>query len=90
MERDLLGEDEQDMEDEETEFSSNETAGASTLAPLFRPAQTEREIEMRRSSHAYLVEQREAEPWSKATLHAPDTNEARAMRERCFGPFTPS
>lgn len=62
--------------------------GTSTLAPLLRPAQTEREIEARRSSHAYLVEQREAEPWSKATLHAPDSTESIATRERCFGPLT--
>ena len=45
----------------------------------------EREIEARRSSHAYLVEQREAEPWSPAKLHAPDARESLAMRERCFG-----
>ena len=56
-----------------------------TVAPQFRPAQTEREIEARRSSHAYLVEQREAEPWSAATLHPADSAESHAVRELCFG-----
>jgi hypothetical protein len=57
----------------------------SVLAPLFRPAQTEREMEARKSSHAYLVEQREAEPWSPATLHPPDSPRSLEVRERCFG-----
>lgn len=57
---------------------------ATAIAPQFRPAQTEREIEARRSSHAFLVEQREAEPWSEATLHAPDSDESRMVRSRCF------
>ena len=64
--------------------------GGPTVAPLFRPAQTEREIEARRSSHAYLVEQREAEPWSQATLHGPDQPESVAVRDRCFGPVSAS
>ena len=55
-----------------------------SVAPQFRPAQTEREIEARRSSHAFLVEQRESEPWSDATLHAADSEESRAVRETCF------
>ena len=64
-------------EGEDEDEGGDET---STLTPLFRPAQTEREIEARRSSHAYLVEQREAEPWSEAKLHPPD----REFTERVF------
>jgi hypothetical protein len=55
-----------------------------SIAPQFRPAQTEREIEARRSSHAFLVEQREAEPWSQATLHPPGSEAAQAVRAKCF------
>ena len=58
--------------------------GATAIAPQFRPAQTEREIEARRSSHAFLVEQREAEPWSEATMHSAESDASRAVRESCF------
>ena len=56
----------------------------SVIAPLFRPAQSEREMEARKSSHAYLVEQREAEPWSSATIHPLDSPCSLEVRERCF------
>ena len=53
--------------------------------PLFRPAQTEREIEARRSSHAFLVEEREKEPWSNANVYSPSSSESIAVRRRYFG-----
>lgn len=65
---------------------AEEGAASATLAPVFRAAQTEREIEARRSSYAYLVEQRDTEVWSKATLHPPDAAESLSVRERCFRP----
>lgn len=68
----------------EEDDEGEEEAAAATVAPHFRPAQTEREIEARRSSHAYLVEQRESEPWSVATLHAAHSTESHALREQCF------
>ena len=71
--------------DAEEEGEEETSGGGATVAPHFRPAQTEREIEARRSSHAYLVEQREAEPWSAATLHPADSAESHAVRELCFG-----
>lgn len=71
-------------EGDEEEAQGEEDEGGATVAPHFRPAQTEREIEARRSSHAYLVEQREAEPWSTATLHAADSTASTAVREACF------
>ena len=72
--------------DDEDEDDDEEAGGGATVAPHFRPAQTEREIEARRSSHAYLVEQREAEPWSVATLHAADSVESRNVRGMLLDP----
>jgi hypothetical protein len=57
---------------------------ASSLAPLLRPAQTEREMEARLSSHAYLIEQREAEPWCKATLSLPGSRASQETHRACF------
>lgn len=74
---------EEESEDEDDVDVKAEAAGQS-VAPQFRPAQTEREIEARRSSHAFLVEQREAEPWSVATLHAPYSEASNAVCEQCF------
>ena len=54
-------------------------------APVFRPAQTEKEIEARRTSHAYLMQQLEQEPWISATLHPPQSDESGLVRERLFG-----
>lgn len=67
----------------------DDDAGGSTVAPQFRPAQTEREIEARRSSHAYLMEKREAEPWSNATMYERESEDSRAVREAVFGRPTP-
>ena len=76
---------EDDGGDTEEEDEEEDTAGGATsVAPQFRPAQTEREIEARRSSHAYLVEQRESEPWSAATLFSAESAESRAVRDACF------
>lgn len=72
--------DEFEGEDEELE----EAAGSALVAPVFRAAQTEREIEARKSSHAYLLEQRDAEPWRKAILHPPEAPETKETRARCF------
>ena len=66
------------------EEEEEEDAAGSTIAPQFRPAQTEREIEARRSSHAYLMEQRESEPWSDATLHRAESEASHAVRQRVF------
>ena len=71
-------------EGEEGDEEEEEASGGATVAPHFKPAQTEREIEARRSSHAYLVEQRESEPWSVATLYAADSPESIGVREGCF------
>ena len=54
-------------------------------APVFRPAQTEKEIEARRTSHAYLMQQLEQEPWVSATLHPPESSASGVVRERLFG-----
>ena len=53
------------------------------MVPQFRPAQTG-EIEARRSSHAYLMEQRESEPWSNATIHRAESAESQAVRQMLF------
>lgn len=81
-------EDEQLEGGEEAAGEEDEEEGLApaAIAPIFRPAQTEREIEAQRSSHAYYVEQREAEPWSKATMLAPNSAGSAAVRERCFAP----
>jgi len=74
-------------EDEDDDGTAMGEASIMPLAvPLLRPAQTEREIEARRSSHAFLVEEREKEPWSAAHLHSPGTPESLAMREHIFRP----
>ena len=70
---------------EEDEDEDDEDAAGAAIAPQFRPAQTEREIEARRSSHAYLMEQREAEPWSDATLHEAESDASQAVRQMLFG-----
>ena len=66
----------------------NEAAPAAAkraAGPVFRPAQTEKEIEARRSSHAYLMQQLEQEPWVKAQLHTPGSDASGMARERLFG-----
>ena len=79
----------EDMEDDEDDdglalVGEDEATKLSTVN-LLRPAQTEREIEARRSSHAFLVEEREKELWSKAHMHAPESAASVAKREQCFG-----
>ena len=85
---DIGDEDEEDAADDEGTGeeggAEGSAASAISIAPQFRPAQTEREIEARRSSHAYLVEQREAEPWSDATLHPASSETSRAVCASCF------
>mmetsp|Transcript_19280 Transcript_19280/g.28886 ORF Transcript_19280/g.28886 Transcript_19280/m.28886 type:complete len:89 (+) Transcript_19280:1-267(+) len=62
-----------------------ESSGApSSFAPVFRPAQTEKEIEARRNSHAYMIEQQEAEEWSSAKLFAPESVQSRAVCDSIF------
>eukprot|EP00964_Phaeocystis_antarctica_P123106 scaffold86769_cov50-Phaeocystis_antarctica.AAC.2 len=39
----------------------------------------------RRTSHAYLMQQLEQEPWISATLHPPQSDESGLVRERLFG-----
>ena len=72
-------------DDDDEEDDDMDDAGVTPLPSLLRPAQTEREIEARRSSHAFLVEEREKEPWSTARMHSPDAPAAVAMRQHCFG-----
>ena len=69
--------------DEEGDDEEDEGGGA-TVAPHFRPAQSEREIEARKNSHQALVDHIATEPWSAATLHRAHSEESRAMREVCF------
>lgn len=80
----LDGADGADDDDDEEDDDMGD-AGVTPLPSLLRPAQTEREIEARRSSHAFLVEEREKEPWSTARMHTPDAPAAVAMRQHCFG-----
>jgi DNA-directed RNA polymerase-3 subunit RPC5 len=80
----VLDDEDEPMDDEDDDEEDEEGAAGSAIALQFRPAQTEREIEARRSSHAFLVEQREAEPWSDATLHAADSDASHAVRESIF------
>ena len=80
----LDGADGADDDDDEEDDDMGD-AGVTPLPSLLRPAQTEREIEARRSSHAFLVEEREKEPWSTARMHSPDAPAAVAMRQHCFG-----
>ena len=61
------------------------TGPVRAAAPVFRPAQTEKELEARRTSHAYLMQQLEQEPWISATLHPPQSDESGLVRERLFG-----
>ena len=72
------GSDEEAMEEEET-------GPRRAAAPLFKPAQTEKEIEARRTSHAYLMQQLEQEPWISTTLYPPESDESGLVRERLFG-----
>ena len=72
--------------DDDDDDNDDDGIGPSTIAPVFRPAQTEREIEARRSSHAYLVEQRDAEPWCDATLHPPDSEASKGARKVLWSP----
>ena len=65
-------------------------AASSSLMPVFRPAQTEKEIEARRNSHAYMVEQQEAEEWSAATLFGANSEESHTVRERMFAATEPA
>ena len=69
-------------DDEEMEEESGPVRAA---APVFRPAQTEKEIEARRTSHAYLMQQLEQEPWISTTLYPPECDESGLVRERLFG-----
>jgi len=72
-------------DDDDDDGDAGMSDAVTPLPSLLRPAQTEREIEARKNSHAFLVEEREKEPWSKAHLHSPDTPQSVAMRDRCFG-----
>jgi len=65
--------------------SSSQHADASAFGPIFRPAQSEKEIEARRNSHAYMAEQQDLEAWSPATLHPPESSESSAVRDAVFG-----
>ena len=56
-----------------------------SFTPVFRAAQTEKEIEARRNSHAYMIEQQEAEEWSSAKLRGAESDESKAVREAIFG-----
>ena len=69
-----------DVEEEAAPAAAKRAAG-----PVFRPAQTEKEIEARRSSHAYLMQQLEQEPGVKAQLHTPGSDASGMARERLFG-----
>lgn len=70
-------------DDEGMEVEEEETTPAKkATGPVFRPAATEKEIEARRSSHAYLMEQLEQEPWVTAKLFPPGSDESGMMRER--------
>ena len=83
-----------DKAEEEANKEVNKSRGADSeqadgapisFAPVFRAALTEREIEMRRNSHAYMVEQQEAEAWSEATLFASESGESSVVRKAVFG-----
>ena len=69
-------------DDEAMEVEEEEATPAKKATPVFRPAATEKEIEARRSSHAYLMEQLEQEPWVTAKLFPPGSDESGMMRER--------
>ena len=70
-------------DDEAMEAEEEETTPAKKVAgPVFRAAATEKEIEARRSSHAYLMEQLEQEPWVTAKFFPPGSDESGMMRER--------
>ena len=74
------------VSDGDEPIEEEESASAMrAAAPVFRPAQTEKEIEARRTSHAYLMQQLEQEPWISATLHPPQSDESGLVRERLFG-----
>lgn len=52
---------------------------------VFKRAETEKELEARRSSHAYFQEQLDAEPWSEARLLPADSGESVQLRSQLFG-----
>ena len=71
--------------DEPMEEAEDAPGPMRAAAPVFRAAQTEKEIEARRTSHAYLMQQLEQEAWVSATLHPPESESSGVVRERLFG-----
>lgn len=60
-------------------------AQSTSVLPVFKRAETEKEEEARRSSHAYWLEQRESEPWRQLQLHQEDEADTKEVRRDTFG-----
>jgi DNA-directed RNA polymerase-3 subunit RPC5 len=58
---------------------------STSVLPVFKRAETEKEEEARRSSHAYWLEQRESEPWLKLQLHDQTDPATDEVRRDTFG-----
>ena len=52
---------------------------------FFKRAETEKEEEARRSSHAYWLAQREAEPWRELRMHGGGDAATVEVRRQMFG-----
>ena len=56
-----------------------------SVMPVFKRAETEKEEEARRSSHAYWLAQREAEPWRELRMHGGGDAATVEVRRQMFG-----
>jgi DNA-directed RNA polymerase-3 subunit RPC5 len=65
--------------------SAGGAAQSTSVLPVFKRAETEKEEEMRRSSHAYWLEQLESEPWRKLQLHQEHEAITSEVRRDTFG-----
>ena len=66
-------------------LKTDERQATAPLAQVFKRAETEKELEARRLSHAYFQEQQEAEPWSDVRLFPADSEESIKLRQQLFG-----
>eukprot|EP00899_Mesostigma_viride_P025237 jgi/Mesvir1/5899/Mv00670-RA.1 len=76
----------EDLEDME-EGEDDAEAPSTDLTPLqvqIRRRETERQVESRMQSHAYLKQQDEAEPWLTLPIHDRGSDEARDIHESLF------
>mmetsp|Transcript_7584 Transcript_7584/g.23623 ORF Transcript_7584/g.23623 Transcript_7584/m.23623 type:complete len:245 (-) Transcript_7584:158-892(-) len=64
---------------------ANNPGEATSVLPVFKRAETEKEEEARRTSHAYWLQQREAEPWRKVIMHEEGDLETNLIRSSVFG-----